>query len=125
MGPEERKRIAVTFLEEAAAGRARAAKDRFVAPACKHHNAYFPAGMGALTEAMDEAAREHPDKTLDILRVIGENDLVAVHSCFKRHPDDRGFAVMHIFRFEDDKIVEFWDFGQPVPEEMPNTDGMF
>jgi len=30
-----------------------------------------------------------------------------------------------LFRFEDGKIVELWDFGQPVPAESPNTDGLF
>jgi predicted SnoaL-like aldol condensation-catalyzing enzyme len=34
-------------------------------------------------------------------------------------------AVMHIMRFENDKIAELWDFGQPVPKDMVNENGMF
>jgi predicted SnoaL-like aldol condensation-catalyzing enzyme len=32
---------------------------------------------------------------------------------------------MHIFRFDTGKIAEIWDFGQPVPEEPVNENGMF
>lgn len=121
----DHKEVALRFLRSAAAGRAQEAKGRYVAPDCVHHNVYFPAGMDALAAAMDEAARRKPDKVLDIQRVIAEGDLVAIHSHVRQDPEDRGAAVMHIFRFEDGKIAEFWDFGQEVPAETPNKDGMF
>lgn len=34
-------------------------------------------------------------------------------------------AVVHLFRFEGNLIVEMWDIGQPVPESTPNENGMF
>jgi predicted SnoaL-like aldol condensation-catalyzing enzyme len=33
--------------------------------------------------------------------------------------------VIHIFRFEEDRIVELWDVGQEIPEDSPNDNGMF
>lgn len=33
--------------------------------------------------------------------------------------------VVHIFRFDRNHIVEMWDLGQQVPENMPNENGMF
>lgn len=42
--------------------------------------------------------------------------------------DDKGEAVVDIFRFNDDgKIVEHWDVVQPLPkpEEMAQQNGMF
>lgn len=36
-----------------------------------------------------------------------------------------GAAVVHIFRFDDDRIVELWDIGQAVPEASVNENGMF
>jgi hypothetical protein len=36
-----------------------------------------------------------------------------------------GVAVVHIFRFEGERIAELWDVGPPVPAENPNTVGMF
>jgi predicted SnoaL-like aldol condensation-catalyzing enzyme len=43
----------------------------------------------------------------------------------KQNPQDRGAAVMHIFRFDGNQVVEMWDLGQPIPENMPNENGMF
>ena len=36
-------------------------------------------------------------------------------SHFVRKPDDRGMAVMDIFRVENGKLVEHWDVLQEVP----------
>ncbi len=74
---------------------------------------------------MEENARQNPDKRLDVLHVVEEGDVVAVHSRVQQKPDDRGAALVHLFRFEGDRIVELWDIGQPVPAESVNTNGMF
>jgi predicted SnoaL-like aldol condensation-catalyzing enzyme len=50
---------------------------------------------------------------------------VAVHSRVRPGPGESGAAVVHIFKFHGDRIVEFWDMGQPVPENSPNENGMF
>lgn len=34
-------------------------------------------------------------------------------------------AVVHIFRFENSKIVELWDLGQVIEMNSPNCNGMF
>jgi predicted SnoaL-like aldol condensation-catalyzing enzyme len=50
---------------------------------------------------------------------------VAVHSRVRQTPGDPGGAVVHLFRFEGDRIAELWDIGQPVPAESVNDNGMF
>jgi predicted SnoaL-like aldol condensation-catalyzing enzyme len=50
---------------------------------------------------------------------------VAVHSRVRQNQADRGAALVHIFRFEGDRIAELWDIGQPVPAESVNAIGMF
>ena len=47
------------------------------------------------------------------------------YSHIKQNETDRGAAVCHIFRFENNKIVEMWDVGQLIPENMLNEMGMF
>jgi predicted SnoaL-like aldol condensation-catalyzing enzyme len=74
---------------------------------------------------MKENHLEMPNKQLTIKNVIGDGDLVAVHSHIVLPLNETGMAVVHLFRFQGDKIVEFWDIGQPVPEDSPNHDGMF
>lgn len=116
---------AVSFLKMASSGDVREAYSKFVGPGFRHHNPYFEGSAEALMTAMQENARENPNKTLDVKRVIGEGDLVAVHSHVRQNPDDLGGAVVHLFRFDDGRIVELWDLGQPVPGESPNQYGMF
>ena len=43
----------------------------------------------------------------------------------RQKPGDLGAAVVHIFKFEGNLIVELWDMGQAVPEDSPNENGMF
>ena len=50
--------------------------------------------------------------------------VVAVHSHVRQKPDDLGAAVVHIFRFENGRIVELWDLGQEAPAQSPNQYGM-
>ena len=119
------KDAAVSFLKMASSGDVQEAYSKFVGPGFKHHNPYFEGSAETLMTAMEENARENPNKTLDVKRVIAGGDLVAVHSHVRQNPDELGGAVVHLFRFEEGRIVELWDLGQPVPEESPNQYGMF
>ena len=56
---------------------------------------------------------------------LEDGDRVAVFSHVKQNPEDRGAAVVHIFRFAGNHIVEMWDLGQQIPDDMPNENGMF
>ena len=119
------KDAAVSFLQLVAAGRVRDAYAKHVGDGFRHHNPFFAGDADALMKGMEENARKHPDKRLDILRTLAEGDLVAVHSRVRQTPDDRGAALVHLFRFEADRIAELWDIGQPVPPESVNSLGMF
>lgn len=117
--------IAISFLNLASSGKVREAYSQFVAEGFRHHNPFFEGSAESLMAGMDENARQSPDKTLEIKRVIAEGDLVVIHSHVRQKPSDLGAAVVHIFRFENDRIVELWDLGQPVPETSQNQYGMF
>jgi len=121
----QNKDAAISFLKMASRGDVSEAYSKFVGPGFRHHNPYFDGSAETLMTAMEENARENPNKTLDVKRAIAEGDLVAVHSHVRQRPDDRGAAVVHIFRFEEGRIVELWDLGQEVPEESPNQYGIF
>lgn len=43
----------------------------------------------------------------------------------KPEGDERGFAVVDIWRLEHGQIVEHWDVVQPVPEAARIPNGMF
>lgn len=122
---DDRKQAAVQFLELVIAGKIDDAYRKYVDADGKHHNPFSPAVFPALQEAMKENHVQFPNKRLTVRNVIGEEDLVAVHSHIVLRPGEMGKAVVHLFRFHGDKIVEIWDCGQPVPADSPNEDGMF
>jgi predicted SnoaL-like aldol condensation-catalyzing enzyme len=43
----------------------------------------------------------------------------------RQNPHDRGGVVVHVFRFDGERIAELWDVGQSIPEKMVNENGMF
>lgn len=116
---------AVSFLEMAASGNVSEAYSKFVGVDFRHHNAFFEGTAQALQAGMEENARQNPTKVFEVKRVIAEGDLVVTHSHVRQKPGDLGAAVVHIFRFENGKIVELWDLGQPIPAESINKNGMF
>ena len=120
-----RKEIAVGFLRAAASGNVREAYQQHIAPGFKHHNPFFRGDADSLMKAMEEAAAKNPKKVLNVQRALEDGDFVAVHSRVRQNPGDVGAAVVHIFRFQGDRIIELWDMGQPVPENSPNENGMF
>ncbi len=120
-----KKEIAIDFLKRASKGASREAFRLYVADNFKHHNVYFKGDGESLMLAMEEAAQYAPDKVFTIHRALEDGDEVAVHSHVQPKPGDLGFAVVHLFRFEGEKIAELWDLGQAVPEEMDNENGMF
>lgn len=115
----------MAFLRLAASGKAREAFQQPVASGFRHHNSYSRGDADSLMIAMEENAAKDPDRVLEIQRALEDGDLVAVHSRVRQRPGELGGAVVHIFKFQGDRIVELWDMGQPVPENSPNENGMF
>lgn len=119
------KQAAVSFLRLASSGKVREAYERHIAPNFRHHNSYFRGDAPSLRAGTEENAANFPNKSFEVQRALGEGDLVAVHSRVRLKPDMPEIAVVHIFRFEGDRIAEAWDVGQPAPAESPNENGMF
>ena len=119
------KEIAVEFLTMAATGKVREAFERHAAPNFRHHNAYFPGDAASLRAGMEANARENPGKQLEVFRVLQDRDQVAVLSRVRHNPTERGYALVHIFRFELERIAEMWDVAQESPDRSPNANGMF
>jgi predicted SnoaL-like aldol condensation-catalyzing enzyme len=115
---------AISFLKQAATGKLDEAY-ALVSSNFRHHNAYFPGDTESLKAGMADAHKQFPNTRIDVQRAIAEGDLVAVHSRVQHAPDQPPIAVVHIFRFEVDKIAELWDVGMEVPKDSPNDNGVF
>ncbi len=118
------KQIAISFLKLAASGKLDEAYSH-VSPDFRHHNPYFKSDVESLKAGMAEAAAKFPNTTLEVQHVFEDEDLVAVHSRVQHSPESAAIAVVHIFRFEGDRIAEMWDVGMEAPKDSPNENGMF
>lgn len=125
MATRSKTDVATEFLTLCASGRVREAYDRYVAERFQHHNAWFPADRNSLLVAMEESAQAEPNKSFTVTQVIESADRVAVLSHLRRDKVDAEYAVVHILRFQDGKIVEMWDVAQAIPADSPNALGMF
>jgi predicted SnoaL-like aldol condensation-catalyzing enzyme len=116
---------AVTFLEMVVAGKVREAYSEHAGPGFKHHNPFFKGDMESLLAGMAEDAERFPHKEFEVQRALQDGEFVAVHSRLRHSPEERDMAVVHIFRFADGRIAEFWDIAQVAPEDAANENGMF
>ena len=62
---------------------------------------------------------------LQRLNVVAEGDTVALHVHSRTNSQDKGVAIVDIFRIKDGKIVEHWDVIQEIPSEAANDNTMF
>jgi len=119
------REIAILFLKLVVTGKVREAYSKYVGPNFRHHNPFFRGDRDSLMLAMEESATENPDTKLEVKLVLEDGDMIITYSHLKHSPEELGFAVVHIFRFEGDRIVEMWDTVQAVPKDSPNENGMF
>jgi predicted SnoaL-like aldol condensation-catalyzing enzyme len=123
--PNNNTKIAVDFMRLIVEGQIDKAYDRYISTSGKHHNLFTKASFAELREGMKEAHVTFPKMKLEIQHTIGDGDFVAIHSHIAHRPGDAGYTVVHIFRFEKDKIVELWDLAQEIKSDSVNKDGAF
>jgi len=121
-----RREAAESFLKLAGTGRVDEAYERFIAPEFTHHNQYFPGDRESLKTAMARAHEHSPNERVDVKRVLEDGDFVVTLShVVGSGADASSVAVVHIFRFEGDHVVELWDLGQALNPDSPNENGPF
>lgn len=99
--------------------------DTYIAQDFKHHNQHTKEGRQALLQGMTDAHNQFPSMTVTVKNIFEDDDCVITHSLVKMNPDHSGLACVHICRFENGKIAEFWDLASPLPENNINADGVF
>ena len=120
-----RKETALAFLRLTARGKVDEAFARHAAPGFRNHNPYCAAEAATLKAGMKENAARFPHMVLEVQRALAEGPLVAVHSRAQLEEGGMELAVVHILRFEGERIAEMWDIAQAAPVPMANRDGMF
>jgi predicted SnoaL-like aldol condensation-catalyzing enzyme len=105
---------------------------RFFFPDCKTHNPYIPGNMETLLKEMQAANNEgknaYPQAQFSVKHILVDGNLVAAHTELlndKTKPARGGLRQVHLFRFERDKIIEYWDITQQILPNMPNAASAF
>ncbi len=126
-----RKEIIQEYFNLIAAGKF---KDglQFFSPDCKTHNPFVVDNMEVLVDAMIAANKEYspkfPEAQFALKYVIADGDFVAAYTQLMASPSkpgEGGLRQMHLFRFDEEKIVEYWDVTQQIMPNMPNAANSF
>lgn len=124
--PEKNKEIVRDFYHLAFnKHKPRQAMGRYGGKKYIQHNPYAPDGKQAFIDFFEPYLKKNKEVRVEIKRLIAEGDLVVVHAHSKKAPNDRGSAVVDIFRLSGGKIVEHWDVVQAIPEKMAHSNSMF
>jgi predicted SnoaL-like aldol condensation-catalyzing enzyme len=94
---------------------------RYMAPDFVEHKPDVPQGTREATAAfLAELIKALPDPKWEVLRVVAEGDLVALHARFTPAAGAPAYAIGDFFRLKDCKIVEHWDAVGGPPEDAKN-----
>ena len=86
-------------------------------------------GKSGFIEYFERMQAQYPNKSIEFVRCIAEDDLVSLHTHQVWHNEDKTideFVTMDFFRFDDSgKIVEHWDSIQQIPKDSANDQTMY
>jgi len=122
----ENKKIVIDFYEGVfLKHQVQEYSDRYIGQQYIQHNPYVPDGKAPFVNYFTQYFKETPQASNVIKRAVAEGDLVFLHVHSTQNKQDRGKAIIDIFRVEDGKIVEHWDVQQSIPEQSANQNTMF
>lgn len=122
---ERNKELIVAFYNAAINEKDFEAASTYLGDEYIQHNPLAADGPEGLKAFLEFARENLHDFKAEIKQVFADGDYVILHVHATRGPEDRGSAVMDIFRLEGDKVVEHWDVIQPIPETSANDNTMF
>lgn len=122
---EQNKLNAVAFYRTAYMGNPEEAVDLYVGDKYIQHNPLVADGKQGFVDYFNQMTRDYPNKDIEFLRVIAEDNMVALHTR-QMWPDGDEYVTMDFFRFDlAGKIVEHWDSIQKVPAQSAHNNTMF
>ena len=125
MNLEQNKENALAFYRTAYEGSPEQAVELYVGNDYIQHNPDVADGKEGFIEYFQKMQQDYPEKSIEFVRCIAEDNLVALHS-HQTWPGNEEYITMDFFRFDEKgKIVEHWDAIQKIPTESANDNTMY
>lgn len=122
---EINKKNAIEFYRMSYEGNPREAVERFVGSEYIQHNPLVGDGPEPFITYFEKMDEEYPNKSIEFVRAVAEDNMVALHT-HQKWPGDEEYVTMDFFRFDEDgKIVEHWDSMQQIPKDSANGNTMY
>ncbi len=122
---EINKKNAIDFYRMAYLGEPRKAINLYVGSEYIQHNPEVENGKEGFIRYFELMDKEYPNKDIEFVRIIAENDLVSLHT-HQIWPNNEEYITMDFFRFDENgKIVEHWDSIQKIPDKLKSGNPMY
>lgn len=122
---EQNKTNAIAFYKMAYEGSPKKATELYVGNGYIQHNPLVGDGIEAFITYFEKMHVQYPEKSIEFVRAIAQDDLVALHT-HQQWPDNEEYVTMDFFRFDEHgKIVEHWDAMQEIPKTSANGNTMY
>ena len=122
---ESNKKNAIAFYRTAYLGDPSKAVEDFVGDEYIQHNPQVADGKQAFINYFEKMERDYPNKSIEFVRAVAEDNLVALHT-HQTWPGNDQYVTMDFFRFDENgKIIEHWDSIQEVLGETKNGNPMY
>ncbi|WP_431969073.1 nuclear transport factor 2 family protein [Nocardia sp. bgisy134] len=123
--PNSNKEIVAAFYETAFNRKDFGAARRYLSDDYIQHNPLIADGVEGLRARLAFLKETFPALSVEVKRMVAEDDYVVAHVHAIRVPGRRGVAIMDIFRLDNGRLAEHWDVLQDIPEDALNQNGMF
>lgn len=122
---EANKKNAIAFYLMAYKGEPAKAIKLYVGSEYIQHNPDVENGKNGFIEYFQKMSSEYPEKDIEFVRAVAQDDLVALH-IHQIWPGNDEYVTMDFFRFDvNGKIVEHWDSIQKMPSETKCGNSMY
>jgi predicted SnoaL-like aldol condensation-catalyzing enzyme len=122
---EDNKKNAVAFYKMAYNGNPKVTIEKYAGKEYIQHNPAVANGKEGFISYFERMRHEYPEKSIEFVSVIAQEDLVALHS-HQVWPDNDEYVTMDFFRFDElGKICEHWDAIQQIPKTSENPNKMY
>ena len=125
MNLAENKKNAIAFYKMAYEGNPKKAVELYIGNEYIQHNPDVADGLQGFIDYFERMQSEYPEKSIEFVRAVAEDDLVALHT-HQTWPGNDQYVTMDFLRFDvNGKICEHWDAIQQIPKQSANPNTMY